>query len=107
MGQKQSKEPIEELYSSGNMNMKHPERRRKAKRTAHVPRTVVFDSTFDSGRHIDNVLSQMGVSQDIEEDCDTGSALFTRNHAFRFIGCGGGRSAQRTGGVERQVASTV
>lgn len=75
MGQKHSREPIEELYSSGNMNSKHPERRRTSRRTAHVPRTVLLDSAFDSCRHIDQVLSQMGVSQDIEEDCDTGSSL--------------------------------
>ena len=107
MGQKQSKEPIEELYSSGNLNMKHPERRRNTKRTAHVPRTVVFDSTFDSGRHIDNVLSQMGVSHDIEEDCDTGSAFFIQSHIFRLLRCGRGCSTQRAGGAERQVASTI
>ena len=69
MGQKHSKDQIEELYSSGKESIKPPSRRASGDNRRIHPNTVFSTSGFDSYRNIDNVISKIGVSN---EDSETG-----------------------------------
>ena len=77
MGQKHSKDQIEELYSSGKESIKPPSRRPSADNRRIHPNTVFSTSGFDSYRNIDNMISKIGVSnEDSETGCLSSFLLF-------------------------------